>query len=247
MLPKHVAIIMDGNGRWAEARGQRRAKGHIKGAQVAQNIIEHAACVGQQHLTLFAFSTENWKRPEKEVNFLMSLLVRYLQREVQFLIKNNIRFKTIGCLESLPSRVQEVIATTIEKTEKNTGMELFFAINYGGRLDIIQATKKIAKAVERGELKSADITEELLSHHLWTFPFPEPDLLIRTSGEMRLSNFMLWQSAYTELHFSPVNWPDFTSNHFNKAVLDFQQRRRRFGNVDQVKEPVKESVKESLR
>lgn len=229
--PDHIAIIMDGNGRWAEARNRHRTFGHIKGARTARRIIEHASQSSLKHLTLFAFSTENWSRPHLEISLLMTLLRRHLVRERETLIKNNIRFRAIGFLDQLPSDVLKEVQKSVEITTENTGLQLTFALNYGGRSDITQAMKGLAKQVQEGFLRVEDIDEDLISKNLWTHPLPVPDLIIRTSGEMRLSNFLLWQSAYSEMFFTDVNWPDFTVQEFQGAIQSFQKRQRRFGHV----------------
>lgn len=223
---------MDGNGRWAQARGRDRIFGHIKGAQRARQIITHAAKLGISHLTLFAFSSENWSRPASEVNFLMGLLRRHLNRERETLVKNNIRFHSIGNLAQLPSSVVREVNLSIEETKANTGMNLTIALNYGGRPDITAAVRKIASQVAAGTLEPQSIDESTIAAHLQTGALVEPDLVVRTSGEQRISNFLLWQCAYSELYFTPTLWPDFSEKHFEKALVDYSNRQRRFGGID---------------
>lgn len=228
---EHVAIIMDGNGRWAQIKNKPRTYGHIKGARVAKKIITHAADSGLKNLTLYAFSTENWLRPEAEVSFLMLLLKRYLLKETINLVKKNIRFTVIGELEKLPKELQWAIANTKKLTSKNTGLNLIFAMSYGSRQELLLAIQNIAEKCKNNELEINQITESLLNSQLMTFGTPDPDLIIRTSGESRLSNFMLWQAAYSELYFSPTLWPDFTEKNFDRCCQDYFQRDRRFGRV----------------
>lgn len=232
MLPKHVAIIMDGNGRWAQLRGRPRTFGHIKGARVAKQIITACAEKGIQNLTLYAFSSENWLRPINEVNFLMTLLRRYLKREALNLVKENIRFTVIGEIEKLPADVVEAIHYVKQATQNNTGMNLTFAISYGSRNEIIEAVKSLATKVKNDEINLSEIDEELFSSYLQTKDTPDPDLIIRTSGESRLSNFLMWQAAYSEFYFTSVLWPDFTVNELNKALNEYLKRERRFGAVN---------------
>ncbi|MGZ5279902.1 MAG: isoprenyl transferase [Pseudobdellovibrionaceae bacterium] len=228
-LPKHVAIIMDGNGRWAQTKGRPRTYGHIKGARVAKQII--SACVekGLENLTLYAFSSENWLRPQTEVLFLMSLLHRYLKRETASLVRQNIRFNVIGDRSKLPPEVPTVIDYATEKTAHNTGMNLVFAISYGSRQEITEAVRALAKQVEAGELKPEDIDESMIHSNLNTAHWPDPDLIIRTSGEHRLSNFLMWQAAYAEFYFCETLWPDFSIEDLDIALLNFLKRERRFG------------------
>lgn len=230
-LPRHIGIIMDGNGRWAQLRGRPRTFGHIKGARVAKRVITHCAEIGIESLTLFAFSTENWLRPQTEVSFLMNLLRKYLRRETRTLVKENIRFTTIGDLNRLPPDLVQAINDARSQTEKNTGLNLIFAINYGSRQEIVETTRALARKVKEGLLEPEQIDESVLNYHLQTYPAADPDLIIRTSGEMRLSNFMLWQSAYSELYFSEVLWPDFSTTELEKSFHIFRQRDRRFGQV----------------
>lgn len=228
---EHVAIIMDGNGRWAQAKNKPRTYGHIKGARVAKKIITHAANSGLKNLTLYAFSTENWLRPQTEVSFLMILLKRYLLKETANLVKKNIRFTVIGEIEKLPKDVQLAITNTRNLTTKNTGLNVVFAMSYGSRQEILLAVQSIAEKYKNNELDKNQITESLLNSHLMTYATPDPDLIIRTSGERRLSNFMMWQAAYSELYFSPTLWPDFTEKHFDHCCQDYFQRDRRYGRV----------------
>lgn len=228
---RHLAIIMDGNGRWAEKKHKTRLFGHLKGTRVAKQIIEECSRLGIANLTLYAFSTENWHRPSTEVNFLMKLLTKYLKKERENLIKNNIRFSCIGQLDRLPTSALAEISKTIEATKNNTGMNLYFALSYGGRQEVVNAAKLFARDVQVGTRKLEDLTEELFSAYLSTYPTPDPDLIIRTSGEMRLSNFLTWQSAYTEMYFSSILWPDFTIDELHKAFQSFSQRERRYGKT----------------
>lgn len=230
-LPKHVAIIMDGNGRWAQLKGRPRTYGHIKGARVAKQII--TACVekGLENLTLYAFSSENWLRPQTEVMFLMSLLHRYLKRETANLVRQNIRFNVIGDRNKLPPEVLKVIDYAIEKTAQNTGMNLIFALSYGSRQEITEAVRALAQKVEAGELHAHEIDEAMVHSHLNTAPWPDPDLIIRTSGEHRLSNFLMWQAAYSEFYFCETLWPDFSTEDLDIALLNFLKRERRFGAI----------------
>ena len=229
--PQHIAVIMDGNGRWANARLRDRVFGHIKGARVAKKIVE--ACVEKkmEALTLYAFSEENWGRPQDEINFLMRLLSRYIVKERDSLIKNNIRFRCIGQIEKIPASVLKEVESTMQATKDNTGLVLTFALSYGGRQEITRAVKEIGQLIEDGKLKSSDITEHLINDFMQTAPLKDPDLLIRTSGEWRLSNFLPWQSVYTELYFTEVLWPDFTLADFDEALASYTKRERRYGKV----------------
>ena len=231
-LPNNVAIIMDGNGRWAKARGHNRTFGHIKGARVAKKIITEAAHLGRSSLTLYAFGSENWFRPKTEVAFLMRLFTRYLEREVQNLVKQNIRFEVIGELTKLPVEVLKLVDMACERTKNCTGLRLIFAISYGSRQEITSAVQEIAEKVKSGKLSVANIDEGMIASHLQTQVTADPDLIIRTSGEQRLSNFLLWQAAYSEIYFCDVLWPDFTIADFQHALVDFSQRQRRFGTVE---------------
>ncbi|MCX7977575.1 MAG: isoprenyl transferase [Bdellovibrionaceae bacterium] len=236
-LPQHLAIIMDGNGRWAWSRGRARSYGHIRGTRVAKKIISECARLGIKHLTLYAFSTENWFRPKEEVSLLMSLLKRYLLRETHNLIAENISFDVIGDLTKLPLDVLNVIKETEAATNSCTGMRLTFALSYGSRQEILSAIKSIAAAVESGKLSPDEIDEFTVERALWTRGSGDPDLIIRTSGEMRLSNFLLWQAAYSELWFSPVLWPDFSVSDLQRALADYASRERRYGRVGLNEQP----------
>lgn len=230
-LPRHLAIIMDGNGRWAERRGKNRFFGHFKGTRVAKKIVEECSRVGLEHLTLYTFSMENWSRPEQEVSFLMKLLAKYLARERETLIKNNIHFECIGQIERLPRFAQEEISKTILATRNNTGMKLKFALSYGGRQEILEAAQNFAQLVSEGKYQPHELTPELFSTLLQTYPTPDPDLIIRTSGEMRLSNFLTWQSVYSEIYITSTLWPDFSADDLHLAFRHFQTRERRFGKT----------------
>ena len=228
-LPKHIAIIMDGNGRWAEQHTIGRIRGHKKGAQAVRTVVRACREIGIKYLTLFAFSSENWERPAKEVQALMFLLEEYLTKEIEQLQKQEIRLTTIGETGRLNSKVQEKLLKAKEMTLKNDKMILNLALSYGGRDEIISAVKKIMKENEKGEIDISKVTKEKFSNYLYTSDMPDPDLLIRTSGEYRISNFLLWQMAYTELYFTKVLWPDFTKDDLLKAIASYQKRERRFG------------------
>jgi len=230
-LPDHVAIIMDGNGRWARQRGSERVFGHQHGVTAVREVTEAAAELGMKYLTLYAFSTENWNRPRNEVDALMSLLVSTITAETKTLMDNNVKLKSIGCKENLPPSVQEELATCMEKTRNNDGLTLVLALSYSSRWEIIEAVKKVANNAREGKIDPFVIDANLFSQYLETRDFPDPELLIRTSGEHRISNFLLWQIAYSELYFCNVLWPDFRKEHFFEALLDFQGRERRFGKV----------------
>lgn len=230
-IPQHIAIIMDGNGRWAKQRGEERSCGHQKGAEIVHSITESAAKLGVKYLTLYTFSTENWNRPQDEVDALMTLLVNSLDEEI--FIKNNIRFRIIGDIEKLPDYVQERLQSCINNTAQNDGMCLVLALSYSSYWEITEATKQIAMKVQSGILSPEAINEELISAHLSTNFMPNPDLLIRTGGEIRLSNYLLWQSAYSELYFCDTYWPDFDQDELYKAIEDYQMRERRFGKTSE--------------
>jgi len=232
-LPKHVAIIMDGNGRWAAKRSQERNLGHEQGAVAVRQTVEAAAELGIEFLTLYAFSTENWNRPKEEVNALMELLVRSIHNETPTLMNNNIRLRAIGDLDSLDVKTREILNTAIDKTSNNTRMTLVLALSYSSRWEITEVVKTIAKAVEQRQLSSDQISTETVNQAMNTAFMPDPDLLIRTSGEYRISNFLLWQLAYTELYFTDVLWPDFNKEELYKALIDYQKRERRFGKTSQ--------------
>ena len=230
-VPKHVAIIMDGNGRWAKKRGLPRIAGHREGMSVINKIVKKANSLGVEVLTLYAFSTENWKRPKNEVDFLMRLPERYLSVELPKLIEENVKVRLMGSKDSLPTHTINAVDNAIEKTKMNTGLVLNFALNYGSRDEIVSAIQKIAHEVSVGKLDHNSINDELVGQYLMTQELRDPDLLIRTSGEIRLSNFMLWQLAYTEFWFTDVLWPDFTEQHFLEAIQVYQQRTRRYGGI----------------
>lgn len=230
-LPQHIAIIMDGNGRWARKRLMPRTMGHRAGMTTLKQVVETCAQLEIPCLTVFAFSTENWKRPHDEVDYLMSLLVEYLHKEIGELHQNGIRIRILGDYRQLPSKSRQAIDLAVEKTACNTGMVFNIAINYGARAEIIRAVQQIAGQVKRGELAPQSINEETLNEALYTAGLPDPDLLIRTAGEMRISNFLLWQIAYAELWFSSLMWPDFNREELLKAIWNFQQRDRRFGGL----------------
>lgn len=232
-IPVHIAIIMDGNGRWAQQKLRPRIFGHIKGARVAKKIITRSVELGLNNLTLYAFSTENWMRPQEEVSFLMRLLGRYLNKEINNLVKQNIQFKVIGDIEKLPSSIIEQIKRSIELTKNNTGLKLTFALNYGGRQEILFAVKKIAEKIKEHELQPDEINEQLLSEYIQNGSVGTPDLILRTSGEMRLSNFLIWQAAYSELYFTKILWPDFTVQDFERALNEFAFRERRYGKTSE--------------
>lgn len=232
-VPQHVAIIMDGNGRWAKQKGHLRIFGHRQGVKAVRSAIESAAEIGVKYLTLYAFSNENWTRPEQEVNALMELLVDTIESELPTLMKNRIKLATIGDLEKLPKKCQAQLDTTKAKTAENDALTLVLALSYSGRWDIIEAVKRIGNDVKSGKLSPEDINDEVLDKALNTSCFPNPDLLIRTSGEQRISNFLLWEIAYSELYFTPVLWPDFTKDDFYKAIVDYQGRERRFGKTSE--------------
>ncbi len=231
-LPRHVAVIMDGNGRWAKLRHKRRVEGHRAGIASVRDVVETSARLGIEVLTLYAFSVENWKRPRTEVSTLMSLLKRYLRLELETLLKNNIRFQVIGRPEALPADVQGELSRGEGRTRSCTGMQFNIALNYGGRTEITDAVRRLLHDVEKGAIEAAAVNEETLSSYLYTAGQPDPDLLIRTSGEMRISNFLLWQIAYAEIWVTDVLWPDFRRKHLLQAVVDFQKRERRYGGIE---------------
>ncbi|MDA9227663.1 isoprenyl transferase [Flavobacteriales bacterium] len=226
-IPKHIAITMDGNGRWAKERGKKRVFGHNQGIKSVRDTIEGAVEYGVEFLTLFAFSTENWKRPKSEVNALMTLLIKAINNETKDLIKNNISLKTIGDISQLPLKCQKELAESIKKTKDNTGMTLILALSYSGKWEIINAIKKILQQ----EVTSENFSEDIFLQYLSTNNVPDPELLIRTSGEKRISNFMLWQIAYSELYFTEKKWPDFRKEDLKEAIIEYQNRERRFGKT----------------
>ncbi|MBK8518629.1 MAG: isoprenyl transferase [Saprospiraceae bacterium] len=232
-LPLHVAIIMDGNGRWAKTQGKPRVFGHKNGVVSVREVTEAAAELGIKFLTLYAFSTENWSRPTFEVNALMSLLVETVKNEVNTLMKNNIKLQAIGDLTKLPDKTRKALINGIEKTKLNDRMTLVLALNYSSRWEIVEAVKKISMEVSSGKLELENIDPNLFSDYLTTRNIPDPELMIRTSGERRISNYLLWQAAYAELYFTEVLWPDFRKEDFFKAIFDFQQRERRFGLISE--------------
>ena len=232
-IPRHIAIIMDGNGRWAKRQGLARMYGHRQGVETVHTITEAAAALGVEYLTLYAFSTENWNRPKEEVDALMALLVDTIAKETPTLMKNHVRLSTIGDLSRLPENTQRKFKDCISETSQNTGLNLVIALSYSARWEIIQATRNIASALQRGEILVEDINEEVLSSYMTTAQMPDPDLLIRTSGELRISNFLLWQLAYSELYFTDCLWPEFTEEEFYRAIVDYQHRERRFGKTSE--------------
>jgi undecaprenyl diphosphate synthase len=235
-LPQHIAIIMDGNGRWAQQNGKDRYFGHEEGVVSVHKITEAAGKIGIRYLTVYAFSTENWNRPPAEIDALMSLMVIAIQREAPGLMKNNVRLLIIGDIERLPQETKDSLFNCIEETSQNTGLTLVLAFSYSSRWEITEAVRQIAQEVQEGRLDTPAINEKTISDHLTTKHIPDPDLLIRTGGEYRISNFLLWQLTYAELYFTPVYWPAFRENDLYEAILDFQKRERRFGKTgEQVK------------
>lgn len=231
-LPRHVAIIMDGNGRWAKDRGfMDRIRGHEAGIESVRAAVRSCGELRLSALTLYAFSVENWQRPKHEIAALMSLLDRFLREELGELMENNVRLVTSGRTADLPGGVQRTLASTMQATSANTGLVLNLALSYGGRTELVEAVQRISSAVQRGELKPDEINDAIISANLYHPELGDPDLLVRTSGEMRVSNFLLWQIAYTEIHVTPVLWPDFRRKHLYEAILDYQKRERRFGKV----------------
>ncbi len=241
-VPQHVAIVMDGNGRWAKKRAMPRVWGHQKGVESVRAVVEAAAEAGVKVLTLYAFSEENWGRPAEEVSAIFSLIDTYVVKERETLRKGQIRFKAIGCLERLAPRTRQLILETEDYLKNETRMLVNVALSYGSRSEITHACRSLAEKVQAGALQVADITADLLAEHLWTQGVPDPDLFIRTSGEKRLSNFLLWQMSYTELYFSPVLWPDFRKEQFFEALLAFQNRDRRYGLLDRTDVPAVEGA-----
>lgn len=233
LVPKHVAIIMDGNGRWAKKKGMARVFGHKNGVKAVRETIEAAAEIDIKVLTLYAFSTENWNRPKKEVDTLMGLLVSSLKDELKTLLKNNIKLQCIGNIDNLPKKARKELLEVMEKTKENTKLTLILALNYGSREEIVNTIKKISKKVVNKELLIEEINEKIINNHLYTFTLPDVDFLIRTSGEKRISNFLLWQIAYAELYFTKTLWPDFRKEHFFEAILEYQHRERRFGRISE--------------
>ena len=234
--PSHVAIIMDGNGRWAKLKGKSRLFGHRNGIKSVQKIVEYATKIEIKNLTLYAFSTENWNRPKKEIETLMSILIDTLRKEIDKMVENNVQFKCIGDISQLPNNVVKELEETIKKTSKNNGLVLTLALNYGFKKELIYAIKNLALKVKKKLVSIDDIDEKTINSHLHSGELPSVDLLIRTSGEQRISNFLLWQVSYAELFFSEVFWPDFDETHFEKAIKNYKKRERRFGKTsDQIK------------
>lgn len=231
-IPKHVVIIMDGNGRWAKQKGLPRISGHYEGANRVREIVECARQLGIKAVTLFAFSSENWNRPKKEINMLMRYLINFLDKEVNKLHKNNVRFMVIGKQEPLPREILQKVKKAEDKTRENSGMVVVLALNYGSRQEIMDAAKKFAASVIEGLKTIDDLDEDMFSGYLYTAGLPDPDLLIRTSGEMRISNFLLWQLSYAELYFTKKYWPDFKKPDFEEAIEEYQNRERRFGKIN---------------
>ena len=230
-VPEHIAIIMDGNGRWAKKRGLPRVAGHREGMKAIKKVVQRAVELDVKVLTLYAFSTENWKRPRKEIEFIMRLPSRFLDTYLPDLIKNNVKVTMVGDYDSLPEFTKEAVKHSIEKTKDNTGLILNFALNYGSRLEIISAIKNICRDIETKKLDVNDIDEQLVSNYLFTKGLKDPDLVIRTSGEQRISNYLLWQIAYSELYFTKKYWPDFNEEALDEAIIEYQSRKRRFGGL----------------
>lgn len=232
-LPRHVAIIMDGNGRWAKKQGLARMFGHKKGVETVHNITVAATKLGIEYLTLYTFSTENWNRPKEEVDALMALLVDTIAKETPTLMNNNVRLQTIGDINRLPEGTKQKFLGCIEETSKNTGLTMVIALSYSARWEIIEAVREAVRLTQTGQLRPEDVTEQMVSSLMTTREMPDPDLLIRTSGEYRISNFLLWQLAYSELYFTDCLWPEFTDEEFYKAIVDYQKRERRFGKTSE--------------
>jgi undecaprenyl diphosphate synthase len=230
-LPKHIAMIMDGNGRWAQRRGLRRVEGHAEGARIVQRMVRECTKLGIKYLTLYTFSTENWKRPREEVNFLMSLCVDYLIRELPEMMSLSVRLRHVGRMQELSETVQKRLQYTIDETANNTGLTLSLALNYSSRVEIVDAVRAIAEKVACNEMTPADISEKMISDHLYTAGMPDPDLVIRTAGERRLSNYLLWQLAYAEFYIDDVCWPDFVEERLHLALKDYTNRERKFGEI----------------
>ncbi len=245
-FPKHVAIIMDGNGRWATAQGLPRSAGHIRGTSGVKEIIREADRLGVAYLTLYCFSTENWSRPADEISILMELLRDYLLSEKKELMENNIKLLALGQIERIPAPIREILEETIRDTSKNTGMILNFCISYGGRTEIADAIKKIAQKVQSGEISTEQIDENLVAQNLYTQGMPDPDLIIRTSGECRVSNFLLWQMAYSEIYLTETMWPEFGPADLQKAILEFGLRKRRFGRSDEFSNSLSQDTIQTL-
>lgn len=232
-LPQHIAIIMDGNGRWAKGKGKLRVFGHRNGVQSVRDVVEGAAELGVKYITLYTFSSENWNRPKLEVSAIMELMIATIHKEISNFMKNNIRLNAIGDLNMLPAKAYTELTGAIEKTSGNTGITLTLALSYSSRRELVQAAKNIADKVKKGELDVADIDEETFENNLYTSGMPDPELMIRTSGEYRISNYLLWQIAYAELYFTPKLWPDFRREDLFEAIIDYQKRERRFGMISE--------------
>ena len=232
-IPKHVAVIMDGNGRWAKDKGMNRIFGHKNAITAVRDTIEAAAEIGTEAITLYAFSTENWKRPKLEVNALMGLLINSLNKELSTLQKNEVRLNTIGDINTLPNNAQKTLKEVVNKTKNNKKIVLTLALSYGAREEIVNTIKNISKKVVNKELSIEEIDEKIINNHLYTFNLPDVDLMIRTSGDQRISNFLLWQMAYAELYFTNILWPDFRKEHFYDAIIEYQNRERRFGKTSE--------------
>jgi len=232
-LPNHVAIIMDGNGRWAKCHGKDRLFGHQNGVESVREVTEASVELGIKYLTLYAFSTENWNRPQDEIEGLMHLMIQAIENETPTLMKNNVRFETIGDIEKINQETRDAIDRITEKTKNNDALTLIIALSYSSRWEIEKAIRDIAVGVKNNEIEIEDINQDLISKHLCTKNFPDPDLLIRTSGECRISNFLMWQLSYSELYFTPTFWPDFKKENYYEAILDFQSRERRFGKTSE--------------
>ena len=230
-IPQHVAIVMDGNGRWAKLRGKPRLFGHNAGMEALKEIVKHSDVLGVKYLTVYAFSTENWKRPVEEVSGIFKLLIVYMERELEELHANNVKVNIFGDYSKLPKASIDALETALAKTKNNTGLTFNIALNYGGRDEIMRSVKKMAAAVAEGTLKPEELTEEMLGEGLYTGSMPDPEVIIRTSGELRLSNFLLWQSAYSEFVFTDVLWPEFTPEEYERCIVEFQGRKRRYGGV----------------
>lgn len=243
-LPQHVAIIMDGNGRWAQQQGHGRTFGHHEGVKAVKDVVEGAAELGVKYMTLYTFSTENWRRPQEEVNALMELLVDTIHKETATLNKNKIRLQAIGDIKALPVHCQQQLQQTIDDTAANERMTLILALSYSSRWEILQAAQSLAAKVKKGEINPEDITEERFNDELCTAHIPDPELLIRTSGELRISNYLLWQIAYAELYFTPKLWPDFTRDDLFEAIYDYQHRERRFGYISEQLNTIEKSLEE---
>jgi len=237
-LPRHIAVIMDGNGRWAKKKGAMRIFGHKNAVQAVKDVTEGCGELGIKYLTLYAFSTENWSRPKAEIDGLMELLVSTLKQEIKTLMDNQVKLITIGETSNLPPECQNNLAWAIDQTKNNSGLTLILALSYSGRWEIARAAKALATDIEQGKVKASEINERIFENYLQTSGIPDPELLIRTSGELRVSNFLLWQIAYTELYITPTLWPDFRKNHLHEAIWSYQQRERRFGKTSEQLNPV---------